>query len=178
MITQVVVGSTNPVKIGAVSTVIQRIWPAALVGGVAVESGVSVQPRSDDEAIVGAANRARRALALHPADLGIGLEGNTVETAYGMFSTAWAAIVDRQGLQGIGSSGRLLLPPLVAAYVRRGRELGPLMDELTNDVNTKQRLGAVGILTQGFMPREQALEIAVLYALAPFLHPLYAAPIP
>ena len=178
MVKRVVVGSTNPVKINAVASVVQRVWPGAHITGVAVESGVSVQPRSDDEAVAGATNRARAALALHPADLGVGLEGNTVETAFGMFSTGWAAVVDPHGLQGIGSSGRFPLPPIITTRVRQGYELGPLIDELTGGVNTKQGQGAVGVLSQGRMLRQQALEMAVLYALAPFLHPLYTEPAP
>jgi inosine/xanthosine triphosphatase len=171
----VAVGSRNPVKVAAVTAVIQRLWSGATVTGVAVASGVSVQPLSDEEAIAGATNRAREALAISAADLGVGLEGNTVETPYGMFTTGWAAIVDRRGVIGLGSSGRLPLPAVVAQAVRNGRELGPLMDELVGQVNTKQRQGAVGILTQGLMTRTGALEIAVLYALARFLHPLYEA---
>jgi inosine/xanthosine triphosphatase len=143
--------------------------------GVAVASGVRIQPLSDDEAITGATNRAELALAAGAADLGVGLEGNTVETAYGMFTTGWAAVVDGRGVVGLGASGRLPLPAVVAQAVRSGRELGPLMDELVGEVNTKQRQGAVGILTHGLMTRTGALEIAVLYALARFLHPLYEA---
>jgi inosine/xanthosine triphosphatase len=170
---RVAVGSRNPVKVAAVTGVIGRLWPGATVTGVAVDSGVSVQPLSDEEAIVGATNRAHLALAVSTADLGVGLEGNTVETPYGMFTTGWAAVVDSRGSVGLGSSGRLPLPAVVAQAVRNGRELGPLMDELVGEVNTKQRQGAVGILTHGLMTRTGALEIAVLYALARFLHPLY-----
>jgi non-canonical (house-cleaning) NTP pyrophosphatase len=48
-----------------------------------IKSGVSHQPLSDDQAIAGATNRARLALESAVAKLGIGVEGNTVETALG-----------------------------------------------------------------------------------------------
>jgi inosine/xanthosine triphosphatase len=173
LIHTVAVGSLNPVKIAAVRAVVQRVWPEAVVTGMAVESGVSHQPLSDDEAIAGATRRAHLALAAASGDLGVGLEGNTVDMTHGMFTTGWAAVVDRTGTLSLGSSGRLPLPDRVAQGVRQGRELGPLMDELVGDTNTKQRQGAVGILTNGLFTRQAALEIAVLYALAPFLNPLY-----
>lgn len=170
-ISTVAVGSTNPVKVAAVKQVIQRIWPLANVINVAVAPGVSVQPLTDEEAISGASNRARLALATTDADLGIGVEGNTVETPQGMFTTAWVVAVTRTGMSGIGGGGRLWLPSAVARAVRAGGELGPLMDELAGEANTKQRQGAVGILTAGLITREEALATAVTFALARFVSP-------
>lgn len=169
----VAVGSLNPVKIAAVRAVVRQVWPEAVVVGAAVESGVSSQPLSDEEAITGATQRAHLARLVGSADLGVGLEGNTVDTGYGMFTTGWAAVADAAGTVSLGSSGRLPLPALVAQAVHQGQELGPLMDQLAGEHNTKQRQGAVGILTNGLITRQAALEIAVLYALARFLHPLY-----
>ena len=169
----IVVGSRNPVKLAAVSNVANRLWSGITVSGVTVNPGIGVQPLSDDEAIQGATNRAQLALAATAADLAVGLEGNTVETPYGLFSTGWAVVIDQQGRSGLGSSGRLPLPAVVATAIRQGRELGPLMDELIGEENIKQRQGAVGVLTHGLMDRTKALECAVLYAFAPFLHPFY-----
>ena len=173
IVRQVMVGTTNPVKIAAVTSAIQRIWPAARVSGLLVDPGVSAQPLSDEEAIVGATNRARLALKMENADLGIGVEGNTVETVHGMFSTAWVVIINRAGTLGLGSSGRFLLPKAVAQAIRQGGELGPLMDQLTGDQNTKHKQGAVGILTGGLITRAAALETAVLFALTRFMNPGY-----
>ncbi len=173
----IVVGSHNPVKLAAVRNVADQLWAGVTVIGATVDPGIAVQPLSDDEAILGATNRAQLALAETAADLAVGLEGNTIETPYGLFSTGWAVVIDRQGRSGLGSSGRLPLPGVVARAIRQGRELGPLMDELIGEENIKQRQGVVGVLTQGLMNRTKALECAVLYAFAPFLHPLYAPPL-
>ena len=167
------VGSTNPVKLAAVTQAVERIWPAAMIESVAVDSGVRAQPLSDDEAITGATNRARSAQQASNADLGIGLEGSVADSAYGMFVTGWAAVVDRSGTLGIGGSGRFLVPATIAEGLRNGGELGTLMDQLVGQTNTKQRQGAVGILTSGLISRTEALESAVIFALTRFLNPTY-----
>jgi inosine/xanthosine triphosphatase len=173
MMQTIAVGSTNPIKIAAVQAVVGRVWPAATVTGVAVDPGVPVQPLTDEEAIAGATNRARLALATMYADLGVGVEGNTVDTAHGMYTTAWVVAMARDGTVGIGGGGRLPLPGAVAQAIRAGRELGPLMDEVVGQRNTKQKQGAVGILTAGLVTRQQALEVAVTYALARLIAPEY-----
>lgn len=167
----VAVGSVNPAKVNAASNVIARVWPAAVVRAVSVQSGVAAQPLSDEEAISGAQNRAVDARACLDADLGVGIEGNTADTVYGMFSTAWVAVVDRRGVIGLGAAGRFLLPDRIADAIRSGAELGPFMDALIGEENTKQRQGAVGILTGGLLTRSQALETGVSLALARFVTP-------
>ena len=170
---QIVVGSTNPVKVAAVRAVVAQIWPQAELVAVAVDSGVRAQPLSDDEAIAGATNRARTALAQSVANLAIGLEGNTHDSAHGMFGTGWAVAIDRNGRLGVGGSGRFLLPAALAERIRHGAELGPLMDELTGEHNTRQRQGAIGIFTNNLRTRTAALETAVIFALTCFLNPQY-----
>lgn len=157
----------------AVRAVMTRIWPASEVCAMAVESGVAAQPRSDDEAITGAMNRAQQALTLQYADLGVGLEGNVAINDHGCFNTGWAAVVDRHGRVGIGGSGRFLLPESIAQAILRGEELGPLMDKVSGEENTHQRQGAFGIFTDNLIGRQDALETALISALTRFLHPEY-----
>jgi non-canonical (house-cleaning) NTP pyrophosphatase len=47
------------------------------------------------------------------------------------------------------------------------------MDRFVCEENTKQRQGAVGILTGGLIDRTAALEIAVVFALTRFINPSY-----
>src|SRR5690348_3871568 len=86
-IRSVAVGSTNPVKIGAVRAVLGGIAPHATVEGVAVPSTVSDQPFGDDETIRGARARAVAARERLGADLGVGLEGGVVELPDGTMQT-------------------------------------------------------------------------------------------
>lgn len=175
---RVAVGTQNPVKVQAVRDAISEVWPTADCFGCRVESGVSAQPRSEDEAIKGATNRATASCERFDADLGIGLEGYTVDTSHGMFLSAWIAIVRQDDLSlpsvpvGLGSSGRLLVPEVLAERIRNGDELGPLMDQVTSQQHTKQKQGAVGILTNGLIDRQEALRIGVLCALARFVSPI------
>lgn len=173
----VIVGSTNPVKRGAVAEVLARAGVTVEVRGVSVPSGVSDQPFGDDETIRGARARALAALAATPqAQLAVGLEGGCVELPDGGLRTcAWAVAVDVSGREGIGGSLAMPLPPDVARLVRGGAELGYAMDAVSGGTDTKSNAGAVGILTAGLIDRQRAYESLVTYALAPWLAPEYWA---
>ena len=156
---------------GSKQAVIAPLAPGATFTGVSVPSGVPDQPFGDDDTIRGARNRAIAAREALDADLGVGLEGGCVEGPDGLRTCAWAVIVDRAGRQHTGGSLAMPLPPEVAAMVRAGKELGPAMDALVAQHNTKHGAGAVGILTRGLVDRQRAYEILVTYALAPWITP-------
>ena len=168
---KIAIGSTNPVKVKAVRTMVGRQWPDAEICPVAVPSGVSEMPLNDDETIRGARNRAMAARLKADADLGIGLEGGVHPEVFGLVLQGWAVIVDGNGREGIGAAARLPLPTLIADRILDGEELGPVMDDLLNDHNVKQKGGAVGALTAGLVPRGDAFAIAVAYSLSPFIAP-------
>ena len=166
----VAVGSMNPVKIGAVRTVIERLAPHARTEGMEVASGVRDQPWGDAETIRGALARARAARSALDAEWGIGIEGGVIDADDGRMRTcAWAAVVARDGREGIGGSLSLELPTRVALLVRGGMELGHAMDAVTGERDVKRGLGAVGILTRGLVSRQAAYETLVAYALVPLL---------
>jgi inosine/xanthosine triphosphatase len=167
----VAVGSTNPVKVAAVRTVIHRLWPEAQVTGIAVPSGVSEMPMSETEIIRGALNRAQAACERLAADLGVGLEGGLHQETFGWALQGWVAVVDSHGRSHIGSGTRLLLPEGIVQRVLTGEELGFVMDELLGEENVKQKGGAIGALTAGLIMRQEAFTHSVAYALAPFVAP-------
>lgn len=169
----IAVGSKNPVKIAAVRSVAARLWPESEVRGVDVPTGVSEMPMSSDECIIGARNRARAARDVLGAAYGLGLEGGVEETAVGMMLVGWVVAVDANGREGVGASAHLQIPEFIAQRVRAGEELGDVTDDLVGEHNTKQKGGAVGILTQGYADREEKFAAAVLYALTPFISPEY-----
>ena len=170
---KIAVGSKNPVKIKAVENAAKRFWPDAEVIGMEVNHGTSAQPTSDEEAIEGATKRAKMSLQQADADLGFGLEGNTVDTKHGMLLSGWVAVANKQGELGISCCGSLLLPEKIAAEVRNGKELGPASDAFHGTDNIKQKEGTVGILTKGAVTRTKAFEHGAVYALAKFLNPEY-----
>jgi inosine/xanthosine triphosphatase len=167
----IAIGSTNPAKVTAVRQAVLAVWPEAQLCPVAVDSGVGAMPMSDEEGVRGALQRARAAREITQADLGIGLEGAAQDLPRGMVLTNWVAIVAQDGRTSVTSGGRLPLPEVIARELRAGGELGPIIDRYTGRANTKQHEGAAGFLTSGLIPRDQAFQIAVAFALAPFLHP-------
>lgn len=169
---RIAVGSRNPVKLAAVRSVMRRVYPRATIVPADVESGVSANPLSDEEAIRGAVARAKRAARAEAADLGIGMEGSTTVIDGRLMTAGWAAVYDGKRCH-IGGGGHVFLPPSVRKRIREGAELGDAMDELTGGQNTKQKMGAIGILTGGHSNRQLAYEYILIYALAPLLSPQY-----
>jgi inosine/xanthosine triphosphatase len=166
----VAVGSSNPVKVAAVREVLRFIAPEAIVAGVGVESGVPEQPWGDEETIRGARTRALAAREALSAELGIGIEGGVVRNDDGTLRTcAWAVVVGEGGREGVGGSLAMPLPEPVAVLVRAGLELGSAMDAVAGTRDVKYGAGAVGVLTAGLVDRQEAYEVIVAYALAPFV---------
>jgi inosine/xanthosine triphosphatase len=126
---------------------------------------------SSEETLLGAENRARGAMLKSGADLGIGLEGGVNREAAGLMLMGWVVVLDRSGRKGVGGASRLPLPDYIARRVLAGEELGLVMDDVLNERNVKQKGGAVGALTRGLVPRQEAFAIAVAYALSPFVVP-------
>jgi inosine/xanthosine triphosphatase len=168
---KIAVGSTNPVKVTAVTTMISRVWPTAQIVPISVPTGVSAMPMTDAETIEGARNRAEAAREAAGANLGIGLEGGVHPEPFGLVLQGWVVIVDADGRATFGGCPRLPLPLHIAVRVQNGEELGHVMDDVLNDHNVKQKGGAVGALTHNLVMREEAFATAVAYALAPFVSP-------
>lgn len=168
------VGSTNPVKIQCVTAAAAPFWPAAEVRGVNTDSGVSNQPASEQEMFIGARNRAQQSLQqVAEATHGVGIEGGVLDTAEGMWAFAWVVIVDRAGRVGKGQTGRFLLPEGVAQLVRDGLELGEADDRFFGRENSKQKEGAIGLLSNGKLDRLRLYQQGVTFALLRFVNPAY-----
>jgi inosine/xanthosine triphosphatase len=173
------VGSQNPVKINCVAEALIEIWPRARVVGVDVESGVSRQPMSEHETFNGAFNRANEALKKLPsASCGVGIEGGSLDDEDGLWAYAWVVVVNREGKTGKGQTGRFLLPEPIGRLVREGLELGEADDRFFGRENSKQKDGAIGILSDGLVTRLDLYKPAVIFALLPFIHPeFYESPL-
>lgn len=149
---KVVVGSTNIVKVNAII----NVFSEDEVLGINVNSKVSDQPISDEETIKGAINRAYSAKGF--GDIGIGLEGGVQQTSYGMLVISYGALVDNNNKVYIAGGTRILLPNKVAKEIYKGRELGNIMDDYSNQKNVKHNEGAVGIFTNNLVKRQEIFE--------------------
>jgi len=87
----------------------------------------------------------------------------------GMRTCAWAVVATRDGAAHVGGSLSMPLPDSVAALIREGAELGHAIDRLEGTENIKHGAGAVGVLTEGLVSRQEAYEVILAYALAPVL---------
>lgn len=166
----VVVASTNPVKVKAADNGFRRMFPTLALDilPVTVASGVRPQPLSDAETLAGALQRVENAVALIPdADYWIGIEGGIDDLGADMIAFAWVVVRSRQ-LLGKGRTGTFFLPRAVTDLIRVGKELGEADDIVFNRSNSKQDIGAVGILTGNVIERVSLYEHAVILALVPF----------
>ncbi len=144
------VGSMNPAKLEAVKSVLDKEYS---VQGMTVPSHVSAQPMTDVETKEGAMNRAYFLVKEAGADIGIGLEGGVIEEGDEMYLCNWGALATREGRVFIGGGARIPLPAGLAKKVRRGRELGDVIDAYTGLTDVRKGDGTVGILTSGLVSR-------------------------
>lgn len=176
MVLKIVVASLNPVKIGAVRAAFEMQFPEATLDlrPLAVESGVSDQPMTDDETRQGARNRASKARAVEPAaDFWVGLEGGLETIDEVLMAFAWMAVAGPEGKISEARSATLPMPPAVQALVAEGLELGAANDQVFATVNSKQKGGAFGLLTDGLYTREGIYTQTLVLALVPFVHELW-----
>ncbi|SRR5581483_3453149 len=167
---KIIVASENPVKINAALEGFQAMFPQETfkIEDIAVFSGVSSQPLSDGETLLGALNRVQAAYEhRNNADYWVGLEGGIEEQRSEMGAFAWA-VVRSQSMQGKGKTGTYFLPHIVAELIRNGKELGEADDIVFNRYNSKQEMGGVGILTDNVLDRTSFYKTAIILALIPF----------
>ncbi|QHL85923.1 non-canonical purine NTP phosphatase [Nibribacter ruber] len=166
---KVVVASGNPVKVSAALAGMQKMMPGASIEtvSVSVPSGVADQPMTDEETLAGALNRVQNAKEANPlADAWVGIEGG-VDYLQGELATFAWVVIQTEDLVGKARSGTFFLPKTVQELVEQGLELGKANDQIFSRINSKQKGGAIGILTDEVLDRKQLYEQAVVLALVP-----------
>ncbi len=170
---KVIAASTNPVKVRAVQQAFTQAFPEASITvlGHKAASGVPDQPMTDEETKLGALNRLADIRTQVPdADFWASLEGGVCPMDGSLEAFGWMAV---QGGSRVSTarSASFPLPSAAVRALRQGEELGPVMDQLFAEHNTKHKGGAVGLLTNGLVSRQQLYVQPLLFALIPFLHP-------
>lgn len=163
----VAVGTENHLKVNAVKLAAEQLFGEVEVYGLNVPSGVSSQPRTDAETKKGARLRAERVLKAVPeASIGIGVEGGVHPTRHGLMSTVWVCVVDRDDGGHWYSNGlRHYLPKRVADAISAGGEMGPVMDAILKQKDTKKKQGTIGVLTKGKIDRTSGYVSVIQVAL-------------
>jgi inosine/xanthosine triphosphatase len=166
----VIIASKNPVKILATQAGFKRMFPKQSFEfeGISVPSNVSDQPKTQEETKKGASNRAKNAKAQLPnADFWVGIEGGIQDDEFGMQAFAWIVVLSKNKASQ-AQTAVFYLPEPIAKMVREGIELGEADDIYFGRSNSKQKDGAVGILTHGEIDRKAYYEHAMVLALNPF----------
>ncbi len=170
----IIVASQNPVKISAVEKAFEVAFPSVSlkVEGKKIPSEVSDQPYGDEETYEGAFNRASGAKKRVPeADFWVGVEGGIGRNQDQIEAFAWMVIIGSHGQKGQARTASFQLPPAVIELLTQGYELGDANDRVFGQLHSKQKGGAVGLLTEGRIDRASLYAHALLLALIPFMQP-------
>ena len=171
--TKVLIGSENSVKIESARQSFSKFFKPVDVKGLSVDSGVSAQPFNEDT-FTGAKNRAEHVKRLNDeqflnANFFVGIEGGVLQLHNRWFQFTVIYILDSQHQDSFSTSGLYELPDWIVEKLLAGIELAHIIDELTQDSNTKEKQSASGFLTNGAVDRLQNYTQAITFALIPFL---------
>jgi inosine/xanthosine triphosphatase len=164
-----VVGSKNPIKVKAVEAAAKKYWTDITVQGIEVDAGISKMPLSKQETRRGAKNRAENAKKVAGAWLGVGNEGGicSIEGSWYLFGTT--CVSDGNEISW-GSETLVSLPKTITNLLfEQNLELGSVIDLVTGKQNTKQNKGAVAVLTNGVIERQDVFELGAATALVRWL---------
>lgn len=167
---KIIVASTNTVKVSAVREALGEypILKEADIEGVAVNTGVSEQPKSLEETVQGAVNRAEA--AFNGCDYSIGIESGLMKvphTKSGSMDFCACSIYDGK-THSLGLSCAFEFPKKVTDMIN---ELGITANDafykvgLTDNKKLGSAEGAIGLLTKGRVTRKDYTKQAVHMAL-------------
>lgn len=172
---KVIIASKNPVKIEATKRAFLQVFEAYefTFQGVDVSSGVSHQPITDEETLAGAKNRVQEAKQLvSDADFWVGVEGGVEDIEGELHQFSWTMIEGKDGKIGKGRSATYIAPPIYRKMVVvEGIGVGEVGDVVFNLKNSKQGLGASGLLTKGVIDRVELDRHGTIFALVPWIKP-------
>ncbi len=168
---KIIIASKNPVKIEATKAGFKRMFKNESFDfeGVSLPYEVADRPMSNKLTLEGAINRAKNAKNQFPnAEYWVGIEGGIHEDNFGMQAFAWIVILSKEK-SSQAQTAVFYVPEPIAKMVREGVELGEADDQYFGRSNSKQKDGAVGILTNGEIDRKAYYEHAMIMALIPFI---------
>ena len=164
---KVVIASKNPVKINATKKAFERVFNNQFeFEGFSADSLVSDQPMNNLETLTGAMNRLKNIQHLK-ADYFVSIEGGVdlLDDNYEAF--AWIIIYDNKKT-GKAKTATFPLPLKISKLIKKGYELGDADDIVFKRSNSKQKNGAVGILSDNLINRTDYYVHAIILALIPF----------
>jgi inosine/xanthosine triphosphatase len=167
------VGSGNKAKIEALREILKDYPHLAKAGveGAEVSSEIGNQPKSLEETIRGAMNRARN--AFQNCDYGFGIESGLMAVPFtksGYMDVCAAAIYDGKEYHlGLSSAWEFPDKKIMEMILNEGLDMSQAINNagLTQKANIGSEEGAIGILTKGRIDRKeyskQALRMALIH---------------
>ena len=141
------IASTNQVKVNALKEVLSDYE----IISIKVDSGVSNQPKSDEETILGAINRAK---ALPGDGLRFGLEAGVTRQFGKLYLVNFGALIDKNNNIYTAGGTRIELPKVIEDKIfNEGKELALIMEELFQEKDVRSHQGAIGIFTSNMVKR-------------------------
>ena len=167
------VGTKNKAKLEAVSEILKDYehLKDSLIESVEVFSGVSEQPRSLEEIMNGAVNRAKNSFG--DCTYSIGLESglmNVPLSKSGYMDLCACAVYDGKKCHfGLSSAWEFPDPTVMNLIIEKGLDMAQAINKVGMTKNPKigSEEGAIGILTKGRLTRKeytkQALRMALIH---------------
>ena len=167
------VGTENPGKLAAVEGAVPFypvLWGARVVP-IGVTTSVGSQPKSREQTLRGARERAEAAYRSN--EIGIGIESGVYRLAGGTMLDECACIIFDGRHHYLGISPAFVVPPEIARAVESGLELNDAFRKagLCDDPDSHKKSGVVERLTGGRMNRAMFIGQALTMALAQYEHP-------
>lgn len=167
---KIIVASTNPIKVNAVKEILEdyKNFLGASIISVKASSGVSHQPKSLQETVEGARNRAKN--AFKDCDYSIGIESGLMQvphTKSGYMDVTACAIFDGRKFH-LGLSSAFEYPKKMTELVlKEGIEIDEAATkaDFTKNPDIGNAEGMIGLLTNGRLKRKEYTKQALLTAL-------------
>ncbi len=163
------IGTKNKIKIEALKEIIADydFLKSGAAESIDADSGVDDQPKSIEETIRGAQNRAKGAFI--DCDLAVGIEDGLMavpESLTGFMNITVAAFYDGQRFY-LGLSSAFEYPLKAVGLVKEGMDINQAFYKLglTKNPSVGSAEGAIGILTRGRWQRKDTVKQAIISAL-------------
>ncbi len=172
----VAVGSTNRAKIDGVIEAYKLFNIDIEIVPVKVPSGISHQPKSLEETVKGAVNRALNALkVVENADEAVGIESGLIMMPIinRFIDITIAVIIDRRGRLSAGLSPGFEIPSnFIREIFTNNKELEELAVKVSGIENIGEHGGFISYLTYSKISRKELTKLAVIMALTPRISPI------
>ncbi len=131
-------------------------------------------PISLDETILWAKNRAHNVAKITDADFYIWMEWWTTLIWDQAFLFGCVYIIDPDGIEHFWLSPMMELPPIFQQRIYENwEELGPVLEEISWELNAKKKSWAFWHLTDDTLTRKDQFSIAFTAAISPFFNKYY-----